>query len=335
MKGIYTLANDVVFDQLIALLNSIEINYGKNIPVCVIPYDDRTLKVKKEIEKRDNVELFDNKSILDEWKDFAIKVWKSNPLATKTWEKKGIFDFHRLGTHARFCGFDDHSIFSEFIYCDADILILNSLDYIFEKLSEYDFVVYDFQHKDPSHVYNINSPQLFTVFPEERIKSDIFCSGFYGSKKGLFSQDFRKYTIQKIANQDSEIIYPWAPDQTILNYMTMITDLQKYNFALELPPEEITGNAVTSPHFEYKNNLLYDKGIRLTYLHYIGIPASVFTRVCAGENLDFPYRDIFLHYRYLHEPEKMPKLVGKPKPYNPPPTFMDKVFRKLGVKTKK
>lgn len=34
-RGIYTLANDVVLDQLVALLNSIERNVGKDIPVCV------------------------------------------------------------------------------------------------------------------------------------------------------------------------------------------------------------------------------------------------------------------------------------------------------------
>ncbi|WP_375539518.1 hypothetical protein [Planktothrix sp. FACHB-1365] len=36
-RGIYTLANDVVFDQLVALLNSIEVNISPDIPVCVIP----------------------------------------------------------------------------------------------------------------------------------------------------------------------------------------------------------------------------------------------------------------------------------------------------------
>lgn len=112
----------------------------------------------------------------------------------------------------------------------------------------------------------------------------------------------------------------------------MTSNLKKYNFALNLPSEEKTGNAVTSPHFEYKNNLLYDKGVRLTYLHYIGVSSSAFRRICEGENLEIPYRDIFLHYRYLHEPEKMPKLTGKLQQLNPPPTFMQKLKRKLGIK---
>ena len=50
--GIYTLANDVVCDQLIALLNSIEVNLGSDFPVCVIPYDDRLEKIMPVIEQR-------------------------------------------------------------------------------------------------------------------------------------------------------------------------------------------------------------------------------------------------------------------------------------------
>jgi hypothetical protein len=33
--GIYTLANDAVYDQLVALLNSIECNYSKDVPLSV------------------------------------------------------------------------------------------------------------------------------------------------------------------------------------------------------------------------------------------------------------------------------------------------------------
>ncbi|MEH1877472.1 MULTISPECIES: hypothetical protein [unclassified Nostoc] len=59
--GIYTLANDAVFYQLVALLNSIEINVSQNIPVCVIPYNDQLEKVNQEIKSRKNVNLFENR----------------------------------------------------------------------------------------------------------------------------------------------------------------------------------------------------------------------------------------------------------------------------------
>jgi hypothetical protein len=99
-----------------------------------------------------------------------------------------------------------------------------------------------------------------------------------------------------------------------------------------LPQEERTGCCVTSPHFEALDNILYDKEKRLTYIHYIGLSSSLFTRLCSGENLDFPYRDIFLHYRYLYEPSQRPVFTDSPKSYQPPaPTFWQKVTSKLGL----
>ncbi len=51
-NGICTLANDRVYDQLVALLNSIEANGGKDLPVCVYPYDDQTEEIAKLIAQR-------------------------------------------------------------------------------------------------------------------------------------------------------------------------------------------------------------------------------------------------------------------------------------------
>ncbi len=329
--GIYTLANDVVYDQLIALLNSIEVNLGPDFPVCVIPYDDRQEKIIPEIQGRKNVQLLDNREILNRWEDFSTKIWEGHPNAFARWQEKGVSGVNRMGMHRRFCSFDSESPFERFIFLDADILVLNSFDYLFEKLAQNDVVVYDFQYKDPTHVYDVNSPKLLEVFNKERIESEIFCAGLYASTKGLFPEEKQNWLLEQLNSGESEILYLNGPDQSIINYMMMRSQMQVYNFSLHFPPEEKTGCSVTSPHFEYRDNLLYDKGVRLTYLHYIGVSSKAFTRVCAGENLDFPYREIFLNYRYLHEPEKKPKFIGKPKPYNPPPSLIDKIFKKIGL----
>ena len=199
----------------------------------------------------------------------------------------------------RYCAFDQRSPFDKFVYFDAYVLVVNSLDYIFKQLEKDDFVVYDFQYKDPSHIYNLNSPKLEQVFPQSRLASEIFCAGVYGSKRGLFNLEQRNWLLEKLNTGEGEILYYSAPNQSLLNYMAMRLKIPVYNFALNLPPEKKTGCSVTSSHFEYKNNLLYDKGVQLTYLHYIGIYSNIFTKLCRGENIDFPYRDIFLHYRYL------------------------------------
>ena len=330
MDGICTLANDRVYDQLVALLNSIEVNGGKDLPVCVYPYDDNIERIRAEIAQRPNVQLFDNRDVIDLWDNFAKSAWEPHPTAKERWLKAGSKGYHRFGTHGRYCAFDGP--FDRFIYMDGDTLLMSPLDQVFAQLDNYDCVVYDFQHKDITHVYEVTSPKLLEIFSQERLNQEIFCSGFYGSKKGLFDEERRNWLIEQLRAGEAEILYPMAPDQTIVNYMMMRSNFSIYNLALQLPKEERTGCCVTSPHFQALDNILYDKGKRLTYLHYIGLSSSLFTRLCSGENLDFPYRDIFLHYRYLYQPSQRPIFTGSPKPYQPPtPTFWQKVTRKLGV----
>ncbi|WP_375329170.1 Npun_R2821/Npun_R2822 family protein [Microcystis sp. BLCC-F210] len=330
MDGICTLANDRIYDQLVALLNSIEVNGGKALPVCVYPYDDNTERIKAEIAQRPNVELFDDREVIDLWDNFAKSAWEPHPTAKERWLKAGSRGYHRFGTHRRYCAFDGP--FDRFIYMDGDTLLMSSLDRVFAQLDNYDCVVYDFQHKDITHIYEVTSPKLLEIFPQERLNQEIFCSGFYGSKKGLFDGERRNWLIEQLRAGEAEIVYPMAVDQPLLNYMMMRSNFSIYNLALQLPKEERTGCCVTSPHFQALDNILYDQGKRLTYIHYIGLSSSLFTRLCSGENLDFPYRDIFLHYRYLYEPSQRPIFTGSPKPYQPPtPTFWQKVTRKLGL----
>lgn len=334
VDGIYTLANDVVYDQLVALLNSIEANLGTTYPVCVIPYDDNLENVKQELQKRDNVTLLDNPDIIARWEDFATQIWQAHPTAMGQWQKRGITGVNRLGMHRRFCAFDEESPFDRFIYLDGDVVVFDSPHHLFEKLDHYDFVVYDYQYKIPHHVYHLSATKLYQLFSEEQIQSEVFCAGVYTAKRDLFPLETRQKLIQWLQAGDAEILYQSAPDQSILNYMVMRSEKAFYNFARHLPFEQRIGCDATSPNFEQRGAFLYDKGIKLTYLHYIGVPSWVITRVCRGENFDFAYRDIFLHYRYLYTPENRPPLTGKLKRYNAPPTLFHRFLRKFGIKIK-
>jgi hypothetical protein len=328
MDGICTLANDRVYDQLIALLNSIEAILGSEFPVCIYPYDDNSERIAAEIPKRPHVQLYSDRNSMQKWDNFAQAAWDTHPTARLRWSQVGSQGYHRFGTHRRYDAFDGP--FDRFLYMDADTLLLDSVEPIFAQLEQNDCVVYDFQHKDPTHVYEVSSPKLSKIFPLKRIKSEIFCSGFYASKKDLFDEDKRNWLLEQLKSGEAEILYSMAPDQTLINYMMMRSQSSIYNFALQLPKNKRTGCSVTSKHFQARDNLLYDKGNRLTYLHYIGISSQVFTRTCAGENISFPYRDIFLHYRYLHEPEKRPIFDSKPKPYQTSPNLATKILKKLG-----
>ncbi|MCL1472592.1 Npun_R2821/Npun_R2822 family protein [Argonema antarcticum] len=330
--GIYTVANDFVYNQLVALLNSIEVNVGKEIPVCVIAYDDRLDLVRPEIAKRENVTLLEDPALFKPWEDFSYRLWKTHPSAFKIWQEKGIEGVYRIGMNRRYYAFDSEAPFEKFAYFDADVLVLNTLELVFKSLNEHDFVVYDFQYKDPTHIYNVKNPKLLEVFTQNRIEAEIFCAGFYAGKRGLFTLEKLDYIVSSLERGEAEILYMPAPNQSALNYMIMRSNIPVCNLALQLPKSQTTGCSVTSTHFELQDNVLYDRGNRLTYLHYIGISSNLFNRLCAGENIECPYRDIFLHYRYLHEPEKRPKFTTKAKPFEPDPNLATRVLRKLGLK---
>lgn len=330
MRGICTLANDRVYDQLVALLNSIEANMGPSMPVCILPYDQQISRIKAEVAKRPQVEIYQQSEFMEAWDIFIKAIWDSHPTARERWLAAGSEGYHRFGTHHRFYAFDGP--FDSFIYMDADTLLLQDVAFIFAQLEEHHCVVYDFQYKDPTHVYEVNSPRLEAVFPKERIKREIFCSGFYAARRDLFPPEQREWLLGQLQGGDAEILYPFAPDQTIINYLMMKSNYSIYNLALELSSEKKTGNSVTSKHFVCENNQIYDKNQPLTYLHYIGVSSQLFKAICEGENLDIPYRDIFLHYRYLYETEKKPKFSGKPRPGKPQLNLAQKIIKKLGLK---
>ncbi|MDX2216615.1 MAG: hypothetical protein SFY66_25350 [Oculatellaceae cyanobacterium bins.114] len=330
--GVYTVANDVVYDQLVAFLNSVEVNAGADTPVCVIAYDERTDKIRAEIESRKNVTLLNDPGLFEPWEEFSGRVWKAHPKAMRVWEKQGIKGVYRIGMNRRYALFDPAAPFDKFIYFDADTLVLGPLDFVFERLEQHPFIVYDYQYKDPSHIYNLKSPKLYDVFDESRIRSEIFCAGFYAAQKGLFSNEQRDWLVSRLEEGDAEVLYYSAPNQSVLNYMVMRSGVPVHNLIFHLPEDQRTGNAATSTRFVMRDGTLYEDGKRrLTYIHYIGISSRAFNELCQGVNHGFPYRDVFLHYRYLHEPEKRPVLKGKPKPFGAPPSLMTRALQKVGL----
>ncbi|WP_008311047.1 Npun_R2821/Npun_R2822 family protein [Leptolyngbya sp. PCC 6406] len=331
-NGIYTLANDVVYDQLVALLNSIEVNVGTNIPVAVIAYDDRIERVKQLVSQYPSVTLLEDPALYAPWEEFSYKVWETHPTALQQWAAKGIQGVNRLGMNRRYAAFDQASPFERFIYLDGDTLVLSSLDRVFDQLQTHPLVVYDFQYKDPSHIYNVASSKLETIFPPERVGQEIFCAGFYGGQRGLFPPSQREFLVEQLATGDADVLYTSAPNQSVLNYMVMKSQIPVRNLAFELPENERTGNAVSSTHFQRRGACLYDNEAPLMYLHYIGVSSKCFQRLCSGENIDFPYRDIFLHYRYLKTPEERPVYKGRPEPCQKPPTRWQRLRQKISLK---
>ncbi len=308
-EGIYTLANDVVYDQLVALLNSIEANAGREIPVCIIPYDEQLDKVRAEVAARDNVTLFEDSASIAFWEDFVTQAWKNYPRAQTTWRQKGLPEVYRLAMHRKLCGLDGP--FDKFIYFDADTLLMGPIDYIYQKLDDYDWVTNDFQYKSElKYIFDGPAELIKKIFSEEQLPSQIFCAGWFAAKKQIFDEVMLANILDKLKAGEADVMALGGPDQSLFNYMVLRSGISFYNFAYH-DLEKVTGNHWSSK-FDVVDNVLYDKGRRLTYLHYMSIGASMFTQLCAGKDINIPYRDVFLYYRYLKSPESRPKSFTRP-----------------------
>lgn len=326
--GIYTLANDVVFDQLVAFLNSVEANVSPDIPVCVIPYDHRLDRVKEEISSRPNVSLYDNDSEIQRWETFATDVWKHHPLAAQ--KKHARLIKTRLHYHRKMVAFNGN--FDKFVFYDADTLAMKPVDDVFLKLETYDFVCDDWEHsKTTVTALNIPRIELTGEFTEDQIRPKLHCSSFFASKNDFFPPD-KMAEIQRRLIEDREI--EWldrlSDDAFLLSYLTL-RDCSMFNYTLSTNGKEITGNCADADPFVNQNNVLYNEQELkpIHRIHYMNFSSADFTRLSAGEDVDIPHRDVFLHYRFLKHPDETPSRFFKPSLLTRGQRFKDRVVRKI------
>jgi hypothetical protein len=119
LRGVYFLANDRIIDLVIAFLNSFR-KHNPTMPLCLIPFDanvDRVVGLRATY-------------------DFSVF---SNADALKRCDEIGVRLSHRFsGLFRKFALWEGD--FDEFLYIDADTIVLEAVDFVFDFLSEYDFL---------------------------------------------------------------------------------------------------------------------------------------------------------------------------------------------------
>lgn len=306
--GIYTLANDAVYDQLVALLNSIEVNVSPDIPVCVIPYDERLDRVKQELQCRPNVTLFDNWDSIQRWDNFVNKVWMAHPRSKQS--KFSRPPWYGGYVHRKFASFDGS--FERFVFYDADSLAMKPIDDIYQKLDDYDFVFNDWEHAKPRAVteVDISATEQMMNLKESEIRPKLHCDSFIGSKQGIFgAKELEMLEERLIQKKEVECIRAWWSSSGLFSYMTLPIGRPIFNFTLSSNSQERTGNCADADPFVNINNVLYNQEGRkpIHRIHYMNYSSIDFARLCKGEDVDIRYKDIFLHYRFLKQPEQKPQ----------------------------
>lgn len=310
--GIYTLANDAVFDQLVALLNSIEQNVSREVPICIIPYNNQLDLVKQEIKNRDNVTLFENTNAIKLWDEFVGKVWsahsreKESRLSRPRWYKGFV--------HRKFAAYSGD--FDRFVFYDADSLAMKPIDDIRQKLENYDLVLNDWEHAKHRKVTQIDLDLIEKVMnlQESDLRPKLHCDSFFGSKKSLFGIE-QLNTLQErlIARREIEWIKKssfWS-SSGLFTYLTLHGDIPMFNFTLSPNSKDRTGNCADADSFVNIDNVLYnqDELKPIHRIHYMSYSSRDFARLCQGENVNIFYKEEFLHYRFLKHPELKPKTL--------------------------
>ncbi len=312
--GIYTLANDTVYDQLVALINSIEVNISPEIPICVIPYNEKLDLVKHEINSRPNVTLYDNWNSLQRWDEFANEVWAVHPEVrfsktsrTNPWAQNKLM--------RKLAAFDGN--FDKFVFYDADSLAMKPLDNVLEKLDTYDFVFDDWEHIKSREVaaLDLDLIEQSGLYTEEDVRPKLHCSSFFASKRGIFApEEIERMKQLLIEKGEVEWITRWWDDAFWFTYLTLRCERPMFNFTLSPNGQDRTGNCANSDPFVNINNVLYNQdGLKSIHrLHYMSYSSKDFAQLCKGEDVNIRYKDEFLYYRFLKHPEQRPKLLKHP-----------------------
>jgi hypothetical protein len=325
-KGIYTLANDNLYDQVIALVNSIRRNYDRQIPICIIPYDDKVNKLKSL--NLEQVCLFENEDSIKKWQIFASEVWSHECFS----DRKKTAWYHNSSTIRKLCSFDGP--FDKFIYIDSDALVMSSLEDCFNKLTEYDCVFDDWEHNKEQTFLSLDLINQKYQFSEKDVRRHCHSSDFFASKSTLINAqllDELKFNLLK----DEEIRFinnrGWWDEVYLFSYITFKLNCKVFNYTLSIDPNDRTGNIAGVDPFVDKDHILFNKeGLKSIHrIHYMGYKSELFKRLCEGEDTNIPHQETFLYYRFMNEPDKLPTHLKKANFLVMMSRFLQKAFSKI------
>ncbi|RZM76534.1 Npun_R2821/Npun_R2822 family protein [Leptolyngbya iicbica] len=270
--GVYIVANDRVFDQTIALLSSLRL-HNPEIPVFLVPFDEKYGQIWPICRDRFKVQMFPDLPFLGRLTQDIADIFPRDFLRLPNKMRKLSLWFGPL----------DH-----FVYIDADILLFQSIESSLEYLNNADFFCCDFQGKGRGLA------EVFTsvihernIFTETDLK-DIFNSGFWGSRKGLFTYEAMLELLKDCAAHREYFDFSTGTtDQPILNYLVLKAAERRVNITQANPDEP--GSWAGSSHFQQKGNILYDDDRPLRYLHWAGCPMRP----------DGPYWELWKTYRFM------------------------------------
>lgn len=272
-RGVYFLANDNVYEQSIAFLNSFRV-HNPYIPLCLIPYDNEFSRIESLSEKY-NFQILNDPEAFNACDDISLQ-----------------FHEYPLGTYRKLICWQ--GCFDEFVYIDVDTVVLDKVDFVFQFLNVSS--IFTSHSNIPSIVMWVwkNSIYGCGLLSGKQIQYAAN-TGFIVSRKGTLSVGLAQSKTQDalLLKQHMELS---CMEQPFLNYL-IVTSVIDYssltNMAHEIDSNEfkfeywagIPGGTVKDGAFTTPTKYKY------FLMHWAGLWKRGF------EGL--PYKDLWLHYRNL------------------------------------
>lgn len=296
-RGVYIVANDRVFDQAIALLSSLRL-HDPTTPIIMIPFNEDYQKTWEVLSSSFNVELFPDLKLVDQLTQDIGNIFPRDFLKLPNKMRKLAAWFGPL---------------DEFVYIDTDIVWFEPITETLDYLEQTDFVCCDFHHKGRG-LADVFAPIVReqSIFTEAQLQ-DVFNSGFWGSRKTLFTYNGLLDRLRECAAHRNYFDFSsGTTDQPIMNYLVLSTAERRLNITKVNPDEP--GSWGGSTHFQARDHHLYDGDRPLRYLHWAGQPMRP-----GGA-----YWDIWEYYRF--------RVVSEPLLNLKPPVAKSGLWQRLQQK---
>jgi hypothetical protein len=266
-RGIVTLANDTVLEDLTALLESIAV-HEPSLPVVIIPFNDNVSETRA-LAQRHGHSVFE-----------GPELEAMDRIGGMLWPERGEYSVRCM---RKFCTF--WTSLETFLFLDADIALLAPVTRYFEAFdaSRGDILYF---HPDLERVYR---PGLLREDFERRLGSVGFNGGIFLARSGALSVE---YVEECAAAADSmRPLFSDEADQGLLNFCVDRAGLAKVS-AGEAVPDVTAASALMRLVRRHSGLVMKDvrvpeSGRPVVLIHWAGYLTGPF----------MPYRRIFRRYR--------------------------------------
>lgn len=208
--GVYFLADDGVFDLVVAFLNSFR-KHNPEISLCLIPFSRQMQRIESLRER------------------YRFSIYSNNEVLSHCDQVSTHFHLEVLGHYRKLACWEGP--FEEFVYIDVDTVVLANVNFVFRFLDEYDFVT---SHSNlPEIMHWVWNPSIFST---ERLSHEQIAfaanTGFVASKRSALTLNLVDSKLASAIELAPHMSLS-CKEQPFLNYL-IVTSGKRYTSLLVL-----------------------------------------------------------------------------------------------------